>query len=70
MTTSLLPPEHRIAVLETDVAGFKEDFADIKADIGQIKATLIGRPSWPVVFLLTFLSAVTVGLVTALEAAP
>lgn len=58
----------RLATLETEVKGIKSDIEKMGDDLADVKRELLGRPQWSVVFMLTFLSSLCVGLAVALAA--
>jgi len=48
--------EQRIVALERDMGEVKQDIRDIKED-------LLGRPTWAITVIITFLSSLSVGLI-------
>jgi hypothetical protein len=55
-----------IATLNQFKQNTEECIKSMEADISAIKSTLLGRPSWFVVIVITFLSTLSVGCIIKL----
>lgn len=58
--------EERVTALETQMTNTREDVRMVFLKMDEVATTLASRPSWTVVFVLTFLSSLCVGLAVTL----